>query len=77
LKSKLDFEIPNAKLRVCVFLARLIKLALMQKRGQEIEDVATNNKVNEYLLLLLPSPATYCKFTPPYDKQNRLWADSL
>lgn len=80
LKSKLDFKIPNAKLRVCVFLAHLIKLALMQQRGQEMEDVATNNKgvskLNEYLLLLLPSPATYCKFTPSYDKQNRLWADS-
>jgi len=80
LKSKLDFEIPNDKLRMCVFLAHLIKLALMQQRGREMEDVATNNKgvskLNEYLLLLLPSPATYCKFTPPYDKQNRLWTDS-
>ena len=80
LRSKLDFEIPNGKRRVCVFLAPLIKLALMQQRGQEMEDVATNNKgvskLNEYLLLLLPSPATYCEFTPPYDKQNRLWANS-
>ena len=57
----------------------LIKLALTQQRGQEMEDFATNNKgvwkLNEYLLLLLPSPATYCRFTPPYDKQNRIWAD--
>ena len=62
------------------FLAHLIKLVLMQKRGLEVEDVATSNKgvskLNKYLLLLLPSPATYIKFTPSYDKQNRLWADS-
>jgi hypothetical protein len=62
---------------VCVsFLLTWLNSPLC-KRGQEMEDVATNNKLNEYLLLLLPSPATYCKFTSPYDKQNRRWADSL